>query len=359
MSRLHELHSLGGQSPWLDYLRRDHLDDGTIAHLISIGVRGLTSNPSIFEAALRSTDAYDGAIAKATLKRRSADETFWDVACEDVASAADLFADLYAESGGDDGYVSIEVDPRLAHHAEGTVAQGVELWTRLGRPNVMIKVPATAAGIVAVEELVSKAINVNVTLIFGLQRYAEVVEAHQRGMQRLAGTDPSSLARTASVASFFVSRVDSLLDPKLPEPIRGRAAIAQAALAWSLCTERYTGRLWQALADQGARIQRPLWASTSTKNPAYADTKYVDALVAPGTVNTLPLATLLAFDDHGSPVPSLADGLASSSSDWDEVSSIVDVVAAAQQLESEGIAAFESSIESVLSTIAARLAAER
>ncbi|MBU6201580.1 MAG: transaldolase [Acidobacteria bacterium] len=359
MSRLVDLHARGGQSPWLDYLRRDHLEDGTIAALVSRGVRGLTSNPSIFEAALRSTGAYDAPIAQAARAGGDAEGTFWDIACGDVGAAADLFADLYRESGGEDGYVSIEVDPRLAHDAEGTVEQAVSLWSRLDRPNVMIKVPATPAGVHAVEELLARAVNVNVTLIFGLARYAEVVGAHQRGLERLAASDPGALRHTASVASFFVSRVDSLLDPQLPGHLRGRAAIAQATLAWSLFRERYSGGSWRALADRGAMAQRPLWASTSTKNPAYPDTLYVDALVAPGTVNTLPLGTLQAFDDHGSPEPVLEDGLASARDAWAEVSSVVDVAAAASRLESEGVAAFESSIDSVLAAVASRLAQGR
>lgn len=359
MNRLHDLHRLGGQSPWLDYLRRDHLEDGTIADLVTRGIRGLTSNPSIFEAALRSTGAYDASIALAARSNADPEEAFWDIACGDVAAAADLFAGLYDESQGMDGYVSIEVDPRLAHDAEGTVAQALSLWSRLARPNVMIKVPATAAGIVAVEELLSRAVNVNVTLIFGLDRYAEVMGAHQRGLGRLAASDPASLPRTASVASFFVSRVDSLLDPQLPGHLRGRAAVAQATLAWSLSRERYSGPSWRALADRGATPQRPLWASTSTKNPSYPDTMYVDALVAPGTVNTLPLGTLLAFEDHGSPAPALEDGLAAAPDAWGEICSVVDVAAAASRLESEGVAAFEGSIDSVLAAVASRLASER
>lgn len=359
MSRLLDLHSRGGQSPWLDYLRRDHLEDGTIAALISRGVRGLTSNPSIFEAALRSTGAYDAPIAQAARAKADADSAFWEIACGDVGAAADLFADLYVGSGGGDGYVSIEVDPRLAHDAEGTVEQAMSLWRRLDRPNVMIKVPATPAGVVAVEELLARAVNVNVTLIFGLDRYAEVIGAHQRGLGRLAATDPGSLRRTASVASFFVSRVDALLDPQLPGHLRGRAAIAQATLAWSLFRERYSGASWQTLADRGASVQRPLWASTSTKNPSYPDTLYVDALVAPGTVNTLPLGTLLAFDDHGSPEPVLEDGLAAARDAWAEISAVVDVASAASRLESDGVAAFESSIDSVLATVASRLAQGR
>ena len=356
MSRLLDLHAAGGQSPWLDYLRRDHLEDGTISALVSRGVRGLTSNPSIFEAALRSTGAYDASISQAARANADAEETFWGIACGDVAAAADLFANLYDGSGGGDGYVSIEVDPRLAHDAAGTVEQAMSLWSRLARPNVMIKVPATAAGVVAAEELLARAVNVNVTLIFGLDRYAEVIGAHQRGLERLAATDPGSLPHTASVASFFVSRVDSLLDPQLPGHLRGRAAIAQATLAWSLARERYAGHSWQALADRGATPQRPLWASTSTKNPSYPDTMYVDALVAPGTVNTLPLGTLLAFEDHGSPVPVLEDGLAAARDAWAEISAVVDVASAASRLESEGIAAFESSIDSVLAAVASRLA---
>ena len=359
MSRLLELHDRGGQSPWLDYLRRDPLRDGTIAGLVARGVRGLTSNPTIFEAALRSTDAYDGAISRAAAAGTDAETAFWDIACEDVTAAADLFSELHRSSDGRDGFVSIEVDPRLAHDAAGTVAQAVSLWGRLGRPNAMIKVPATRAGLVAVEELLARAVNVNVTLIFGLDRYAEVLDAHQRGLDRLASTEPSALARTSSVASFFVSRVDALLDPVLPERLRGRAAVAQASLAWALWSRHTGSPAWQSLELRGARPQRPLWASTSTKNPAYPDTKYVDALVGPGTVNTLPLPTLLAFDDHGSPAPSIADGLPDAERDWAEISSLVDVVAAAERLESEGVAAFESSIDSVLAAIAGSLAARR
>lgn len=354
MNRLAALHGVAGQSPWLDYLRRDHLEDGTIANLLDRGVRGLTSNPSIFEAALKGTSAYDAEIAEAAAAGLGAEEVFWNLACGDVARAADLFADLHRRSGATDGFVSIEVDPRLAHDADGTVAQAVSLWARLDRDNVMIKVPATPPGVLATEELLARGINVNVTLIFGLTRYEEVLESHIRGMRRL-GDGAAPPFTTASVASFFVSRLDSLLDPQLPPNLRGRAAIAQASLAWQRCTDRYARDDWSALEARGAVRQRPLWASTSTKNPGYPDTLYVDSLIAPGTVNTLPLPTLLAYDDHGSTDVSIEPGLARAAADWARIRALVDVDAATEQLEADGVATFASSIDSAVSALASRL----
>ena len=356
MNRLASLHELGGQSPWLDYLRRDHLEDGTIDELVARGVRGLTSNPAIFEAALNGTNAYDRDIDAAAYGGVPAESVFWDVACADVSAAADIFSDLHRMSDGSDGFVSIEVDPRLAHDATGTVDQATALWSRLSRPNVMIKVPATPSGVIATEELIAQGINVNVTLIFGLRRYSEVMDAHVRGVRRLADSSPlGTPIRVASVASFFVSRVDSRLDPLLPVELQGRAAVAQASLAWKLSTERYSHADWLDVSARGARPQRPLWASTSTKNPSYPDTKYVDALVAPGTVNTIPLQTLRAFEDHGSPLPSLEQGLERAAVEWARICELVDTDALAHRLEKEGVEAFSSSIDSAVSTIASRL----
>ena len=359
MNRIHRLYEIGGQSPWLDHLRRDHLEDGTIASLISRGVRGLTSNPAIVEAALKATSAYDAEILIAARQERSSEDVFWDVACEDVSRAADLLAEMYRSSEGSDGFVSIEVDPRLAHDSDGTIDQAERLWTRLNRPNVMIKVPATESGVVASEELIARGINVNVTLIFGLDRYDEVMGAHIRGVRRLAASQPHAVRHVASVASFFISRVDAVLDPHLPETLRGRTAIAQASMAWRRWRDRYSDHEWTRLANLSPRPQRPLWASTSTKNPTFNDTVYVDSLVAPGTVNTMPLATLLAFDDHGSTEPAIERNYPETTATWENLTRQVDVRSTVEKLEHDGVAAFASSIVSAIAALATKMSAVR
>ena len=301
MRRLHELYTLGGQSPWLDNLDRRALNSGELAQWIADGVRGVTSNPTIFAKSMSSSDAYDTELGDLMAHGADVAQAYWRLAQSDVGAAADLFRPLFEQSGGVDGYVSIEVDPHLADKTAATVQAGVDLAQALARPNVLIKVPATAAGIPAIRELTARGINVNVTLIFSLERYDEVIEAYQAGLGQRSGP----LTTAVSVASFFVSRVDTEVDRRLETigspaalALRGQAAVSQARLAYALFEARFGGPRWADLAARGARVQRPLWASTSTKNPAYPDTLYVDTLIGPQSVNTLPENTLEALSDQ-------------------------------------------------------------
>src|SRR5574339_981679 len=310
MNRIEKLTSLG-QSLWMDNIQRKQLENGEIKAMIERGdIRGVTSNPRIFNAAIANSSVYDPALKSLAWAGWDAEKIFWQLAIEDIRAACDLFSPLYEETNGGDGFVSIEVSPDVAHDTEATVAQVEPLWARVRRPNLMVKIPATKAGIPAIRKAISVGINVNVTLIFSLQRYAEVMEAYLSGLEdHLAAGH--SIQHIASVASFFVSRVDSKIDPKLPDdsPLRGQAAIANAKLAYDQYQQVFSSRRWENLKIKGARVQRPLWASTSTKNPAYPDTIYVDNLIGPETVNTVPPQTLDAFKDHGVASMSLVRGL--------------------------------------------------
>jgi transaldolase len=310
-SRLHALHDVG-TSVWLDYIDRDMLHNGDLERRIrEDALTGMTSNPTIFEKALAEGRAYDAQIQGAP-EGRTPWQLFELVAVEDVRRACDLFADVYRTSNKRDGYVSLEVSPNSAHDARETIVEAKRLWAAVERPNVMIKVPGTEAGTEALRELIAAGINVNVTLLFAVQAHARTIEAYLAGLeQRAAAGQP--LDHVASVASFFVSRVDNEVDARLAkliatadegtrsklERLQGKAAIANAKMAYRLFRELFSGPRWDALAAKGARYQRPLWASTSTKNPAYRDVLYVEELAGPDTVNTLPPATLNAFRDHG------------------------------------------------------------
>ncbi len=295
-----ELHQCG-QSVWLDYIRRSLITSGELERLRKLGVRGMTSNPSIFEKAIAGSTDYDGAI-KELVKQGIRDPygAFVSLAVEDIQGAADVFRPVFDASGGADGFVSLEAPPGIEHDRDATIAEVKRLFSLLDRPNVMVKVPGTVEGIAALEELVAAGINVNVTLLFGVPAYEQVADAYIRGLERrfAAGQPVSGIA---SVASFFVSRIDTKVDPTLPaeSPLRGKVAIANAWRAYGRFQERFAGPRWERLAAAGAQVQRPLWASTSTKNPAYSDVLYVEELVAPQTVNTMPEGTLRAFTDHG------------------------------------------------------------
>ncbi len=301
MDRLRALHD-AGVSIWLDSLSRDLLNSGDLAHLVKDRfVTGATSNPTIFATAITRSDSYRDQLARlAGAGERDPREMFFALALEDVRRAAEVFRPVYDATHGGDGLISFECTPDLANDTAGTVAQARKLWRRINQPNAMIKVPGTVAGIEAVEVLTGDGINVNVTLLFSVDRAAAFLQAYQRGLhQRLDRGDP--LEHVRSVASFFVSRVDTAVDAVLPEgsPLRGRVAVANAAVAFSLYEKQSAAPLWPELAAAGATPQRPLWASTGTKNPDYSDLLYVESLIAPGTVNTMPLATLDAFADHG------------------------------------------------------------
>jgi len=351
MSKLKEL-GAAGQSVWLDFIRRDMVSNGELAALVDEGVTGVTSNPSIFEAAIAGTDLYDETIAVADGDPLA---VFESLAIEDVRGAADLLRGVYDATKGLDGYVSLEVSPTLADDAEGTIADAHRLWDRVNRPNLMIKVPATPAGIVAIEELVAAGINVNATLMFSLADYEAVAMAYVRGAER---TDYPE--RIASVASFFVSRVDNKIDAQLEDigtddayRLRGLAAVANAKLAYKRYQEIFDGEPFDLARSRGARPQRALWASTSTKNPAYSDVLYVDELIGPNTVNTLPPATVDAFRDHGTiDERALTTNVEDAQTHFDALAAVgVDVDAVTAELQVEGVASFTKAFEGLLAAI--------
>ena len=343
-----------GQSLWYDNIQRKILENGEFKAMIERGdIRGVTSNPTIFNNAIAKTNDYDSALTPLAWAGWDAEKIFWQLAIEDIRAACDAFHPLYEESNGGDGYVSLEVSPNIAHDTEATVAQAQQLWARVKRPNLMVKIPATQEGVPAIRKAIAAGVNINVTLIFSLARYAEVMDAYLSGLEdRAAAGHP--IDHIASVASFFVSRVDTKIDPKLPEDseLKGKAAIANAKLAYDQYQQTFAGRRWENLKVKGARVQRPLWASTSTKNPAYPDTIYVDNLIGPETVNTVPPATLDAFKDHGIASMSLVRGLAEAQNDLAQLEAAgvsMDVVT--QELEDEGVKAFADAFAQLLGTI--------
>jgi transaldolase / glucose-6-phosphate isomerase len=353
MNPIEKLTSLG-QSLWLDNIQRKQLENGELKAMIQRGdIRGMTSNPSIFNNAIAKSKDYDAALTSLGWAGWDAEKIFWQLAIEDIRAACDLFTPLYEETNGGDGYVSIEVSPDIAADTDATLAQVEQLWARVRRPNLMVKIPATKAGIPAIRKAIAVGININVTLIFSLKRYAEVMEAYLSGLEdHLAAGH--AVDHIASVASFFVSRVDSKIDPQLPEdsPLRGKAAIANAKLAYDQYEQVFSTHRWENLKIKGARVQRPLWASTSTKNPSYPDTLYVDNLIGPDTVNTVPPSTLEAFRDHGVAEVTITRGLEQAREAIDQLEAIgisMDVVT--QELEEEGVKAFADSFAQLLKTI--------
>ncbi|MGD8791101.1 MAG: bifunctional transaldolase/phosoglucose isomerase, partial [Anaerolineae bacterium] len=359
-----KLHSFG-QSIWLDYLRRGLLTSGELQQLIGEdGLRGMTSNPSIFEKAIAGSHDYDEAIAVLALEDKGVDEIYQALTVEDVQRAADTFRPVYDRGEGRDGFVSLEVSPHLAHDTEGTIAEARRLWQALNRPNVMIKVPATLEGLPAIEQLISEGINVNVTLLFGLPRYRKVAEAYIAGLEkRLDRGEP--LEGIASVASFFLSRIDVLVDPMLEKQMQGdgpqaelaarlhgQVAIASAKVAYQIYNDIFGSERFRKLAGQGARTQRLLWASTSTKNPNYSDVKYVEALIGPQTVNTVPQETLNAYRDHGNPARRLEEGLDLAREVLDRLSDLdINIDQVTQQLEDEGVEKFIKPFDRLMDTL--------
>jgi transaldolase len=354
MSRLRQLQD-AGVSIWLDTLSRELLDTGALARLIAdSAVTGATSNPTIFAKAITGSDRYDDQLRDAVRRGVSEPrELFFELALDDVGRAADLLRPTWDASDGRDGFVSFECTPDLADDTSATVAQALELWDRLARPNVMIKVPATEAGVPAVEELTAYGVNVNVTLLFSVARYERIIDAYMRGLERrLAAGAPVAVA---SVASFFVSRVDAEVDAVLPDgsDLRGQVAIANAHHAYARFRERFAGERWRALRDAGARPQSPLWASTGTKNPAYSDVLYVEGLIAPGVVNTMPEATLHAFADHGVVTDPIGDRTGAHTLRRAETEG-VDLAAITAKLEREGVRAFCDAYRTLLECIATK-----
>jgi transaldolase len=345
-----------GQSPWYDNLARSLLVDGGLAKLIDVdGIRGVTSNPTIFEKAMGTGDVYDAGLRECEHAGLGIEESYWRLVAEDVAKAADLLRPVYDRTNGADGFVSLEVSPDLAHDTAGTCAQAKDLFGQLRRPNVMIKIPATLEGLPAITATIAEGINVNVTLIFALDRHAAVIDAYLAGLEQLIAAG-GNLANVSSVASFFVSRVDTETDRRLPEghALRGKAAVANAKLAYHLFTESFSGDRWAALASKGARLQRPLWASTSTKNPEYPPTLYVDELIGKNTVNTLAPASVDALHDGQATLQPDAvehdvegahdaiDQLAAVGVDFDDVTTT---------LEREGVASFSASFHDAFNTL--------
>ncbi|MCC6499350.1 MAG: bifunctional transaldolase/phosoglucose isomerase [Anaerolineales bacterium] len=351
-----------GQSLWYDNIQRKILENGEFKAMIERGdIRGVTSNPSIFNHAITKSADYDSALTPLAWAGWDTEKIFWQLVIEDIKAACDAFLPLYEESNGGDGYVSIEVTPNLAYDTQGTIAQAEQLWARVKRPNLMVKIPATKEGIPAIQKSVAAGLNINITLIFSLKRYAEVMEAYLSGLEERVAAG-KSIEHIASVASFFVSRVDSKIDPKLdalaqsgsPDPLglKGKAAIANAKMAYDEFQKTFSGRRWENLKVKGARVQRPLWASTSTKNPAYPDTLYVDNLIGPETVNTVPPATLEAFKDHGVASMTLVRGLDEAQDALNKLEAAgisMDVVT--QELEDEGVKAFADAFAQLLATI--------
>jgi transaldolase len=363
MTKLHDLYDQLGQSPWLDNLRRDWLQDGTMAGLIDQGIRGVTSNPTIFAKAIAGQDTYDEQFGE-LIRSKPVEDAYWDMVIDDIDGALSLFRPLYDSSSGGDGYISVEVAPALAHDTDGTIAMARDLHIRIDQPNVLVKIPATVEGVPAIRQMISEGRSINVTLIFSIARYDQVIEAYLSGLEALVASGRDDLSPVASVASFFISRVDTEVDHRIEAVaasaangeellgLRGQAAVAQARLAYQLFTKRFSGPRWEALAAKGARLQRPLWASTSTKNPAYPDLAYVDSLIGPHTVNTMPDGTIADFLDHGTVARTVDTGL-------DAAERLMAVLAAAGidmedvalTLEAEGVASFAKSFDELMQSL--------
>ncbi len=344
-----------GQSPWYDNLTRALATGGLQKLMDAHGIRGVTSNPTIFEKAMATGNDYDAQLHEVASAGASPETAYWDLVTSDIEHAADVLRPVYDELGGADGFVSVEVSPDLAHDTAGTIRQAKELWTRLERPNVMIKIPATIEGIPAILETLATGINVNVTLIFSLDRYQQVIDAFLAGLERRVASG-GDIHNLSSVASFFVSRVDTETDRRLPDdsPLRGKAAVANAKLAYLLFRDQHSGARWENLVAAGARVQRPLWASTSTKNPAYSPTLYVDELVGDSTVNTLAQASVevLAKGDDNLRADAISDDIDGARQVLADLAAAdVDFSDVTATLESEGVESFAKSFHDALDSL--------
>jgi transaldolase len=358
MNRLQRLHE-AGVSIWLDTLSRELLESGEFSELVrDYAVTGATSNPTIFARAITGSDRYDEQLRSlASEAAPDVRELFFAIALDDVRSAAAILRPVHERTGGGDGFISFECTPDLADDTEGTIAQALELWRRLDLPNVLIKVPATSAGVGAIEELTARGVNVNVTLLFSVERYEEVIEAYLRGLERRAAAG-EPIDGISSVASFFVSRVDAKADVLLApdSSLRGEVAIANAHVAYGRYLARFAGARWRALEARGARPQRPLWASTGTKDPSYPDVLYVEKLIAPGVINTMPEQTLRAFADHGDVEQALdADPAAAQAILSSAAEEGVDLERITGELEREGVKAFCDSYNELVACIESKL----
>jgi transaldolase len=358
MTKLQQLYQEQGQSPWLDNLNRPILRDGTLARMVRDGIRGVTANPSIFAKAIEGSDAYDEQFGGLIAAGRPIGDAYWDLVATDVSDTLALFRPLFDATGGGDGFVSVEVAPELANDTAGSISAARDLHERIAQPNLFVKIPATPAGVPAIHTMIAEGRSINITLIFSLERYAEVIEAYLSGLERLAERG-GDLEAVHSVASFFVSRVDTEVDKRLEgvgtedaDELRGHAAVAQAKLAYQLFRERFSGERWERLAARGAHLQRPLWASTSTKNPAYSDTLYVDQLIGPDTVNTLPESTIAAFEDHGRVARTIDQGAGEAAEVMRRLAGMgVDMSDVGTTLEVAGVRAFHESFAGVLEVL--------
>ncbi|WP_395160962.1 transaldolase [Ilumatobacter sp.] len=363
-NRIEQLYSEQGQSAWLDNLKRDYITSGKLVEVRESGVRGLTSNPSIFQKAIQGSADYDKQFNEIAADTGDIVDDYWSLVIRDIHGACDVFSKMYDHSNGVDGYVSVEVAPSLAHDESGTETAARHLHERINRRNLMVKIPGTAEGLGPIQQMISEGRSINVTLIFSIPRYADVMEAYITGLEQFA-TDPGAdLSQVASVASFFISRVDVEVDKRLNAngsdealALRGKAAVAQGKLAYKLFTETFSGPRWEALVARGARVQRPLWASTSTKNPDYPDTLYVDELIGPDTVNTLPDATLEAFADHGTVARRIDADVDKAEAVWAALPGVgVDMDEVADQLEREGVASFITAFDELIEALEAKAA---
>ncbi|MGE5642839.1 MAG: transaldolase [Byssovorax cruenta] len=354
-----------GQSIWIDFIRRGIISSGELQKLVeNDGVSGVTSNPSIFEKAIAESHDYDETIRMLTLEGKTPNDIYQLLTVEDIQMVADVLRPTYDRTEGHDGFVSLEVSPKLAHDTAGTIEEARRLWSLVDRPNTMIKVPATLEGLPAIQQLTGEGLNINITLLFGLARYREVANAYLSGLETLA-SEGKNLKQIASVASFFLSRIDVLLDPMfeqimlaggrqadLATHLHGQVATASAKIAYQIYKEVFGSDRFQKLASQGARTQRLLWASTSTKNPAYSDTKYVEPLIGPDTINTVPVETLDAYRDHGHPALTLDQGVPEADQILKDLSLLgIDLEKATQQLEEEGVEKFATAFVKLIGSL--------
>ncbi len=355
MTRLTELFEVENQSPWLDNVRRDWIRDGEMARWRDRGVRGVTSNPTIFQKAISGGDAYDEQFSGLLASGTSVVDSYWEMVVADIRDTLAIFRPVHDASNGLDGFVSVEVSPLLARDTQGTIAAARHLDDLIDQPNLFIKIPGTTEGIPAIRQVISEGRSVNVTLLFSLSRYREVMEAYIAGLESFEG----DLSTVSSVASFFISRVDSEADARLEAigtadalELRGRVAVANAQLAYAAFVETFSGPRWESLAARGARVQRPLWASTSTKNPVYPDTLYIDTLIGPNTVNTIPEKTLEDFEDHGTVARTVDSDLSGAAAVLAKLAAVgIDLDDVTDKLEREGVASFSASFDDLLASL--------
>ena len=355
MSRLTDLHAQQDQSPWLDNVRRDWIANGEMQRWVDRGVRGVTSNPTIFQKAISGGDAYDAQFTELLAAGTSVVDAYWELVVTDIRDTLAILRPVHDGSDGVDGFVSIEVSPLLARDTQGTTEAARHLHDLIDEPNLYIKIPGTAEGLPAIRTMISEGVSVNVTLLFSVERYREVMEAYISGLEARDG----DLSSVSSVASFFISRVDSEADKRLDAigsadalALKGQVAVANAQVAYGAFLETFSGPRWDALVARGAKVQRPLWASTSTKNPDYPDTLYVDTLIGPNTVNTMPENTLSDFDDHGTVARTVDADLAAAHAVLEAFASVgVSLVDVTDQLEDEGVASFSKSFDDLLEVL--------